>query len=71
MVEIIVNENFEDDVSELFGDIKNGSFDSPELFKLQMDAKEISSDSKIDRLISYGEIKKNLAYDLPYQREVL
>ncbi len=69
MVEIIVNENFEDDVSELFGDIKNGSFDSPELFKLQMDAKEISSDSKIDRLISYGEIKKNLAYDLPYQRD--
>jgi len=69
MVDIIVNENFEDGASELFGNIKNRSFDSPELFKLQMDAKEIVSDSKINELISYGMIKKNLAYDLPYQRE--
>ncbi len=69
MVEIIVNESFEDDASELFGDIENKSFDSSELFKLQMDAKEISSDKEIDELISYGMIKKNLAYDLPYQRE--
>ncbi|MBT7102358.1 DEAD/DEAH box helicase [archaeon] len=69
MVDIIVNENFEEDASELFGDIESGSFDSSELFKLQMDAREISSDSEIDDLISYGMIKKNLAYDLPYQRE--
>lgn len=69
MVEIIVNENFEDDASELFGDIESGSFDSSELFKLQMDATEISSDREIDELISYGMVSKNLAYDLPYQRE--
>jgi len=70
MVEIIVNENFEDDASELFGDIENKSFDSSELFKLQMDAKDlVSSDKEINELISYGMIKKNLAYDLPYQRE--
>ena len=69
MVEIIVNENFEDDASELFGDIENKSFDSSELFKLQMDMKDIVSDNEIDRLISYEMIKKNLAYDLPYQRE--
>ena len=69
MVDIIINENFEDDASELFGDIENKSFDSSELFKLQMDAKELVSDKEIDELISYGMIKKNLAYDLPYQRE--
>jgi SNF2 family DNA or RNA helicase len=34
-----------------------------------MDAKELVADRKIDELISYGMIKKNLAYDLPYQRE--
>jgi len=69
MVEIIVNENFEDDASDLFGDIEKKSFDSSELFKLQMDAKELVADGEIDELISYGMIKKNLAYDLPYQRE--
>jgi len=69
MVEIIVNENFEDDASDLFGDIEKKSFDSSELFKLQMDAKELVADKEIDELISYGMIKKNLAYDLPYQRE--
>ncbi len=69
MVEIIINENFEDDSSELFGDIKKKSFDSSELFKLQKDVKELISDKKIDELISYEMISKNLAYDLPYQRE--
>jgi SNF2 family DNA or RNA helicase len=69
MVDIIVNENFEDDASDLFGELDSGNFDSSELFKLQMDAREIVSDSEIDELISYGMIEKNLAYDLPYQRE--
>ena len=68
MVDIIVNENSEDD-SDLFGDIESGSFDSSELFKLQMDAAAVSEDSEINELISYGEISKNLSYDLPYQRE--
>ena len=69
MVDIIINENFEEGATKLFGDIENGSFDSPSLFKLQMDANEITSDDKIEELISYEMIKKNLAYDLPYQRE--
>ena len=69
MVDIIVNESFEEGASELFGDIENGSFDSSELFKLQMDAKELVSDSEINELVSYGMIEKNLSYDLPYQRE--
>ncbi len=51
MVEIIINENFEEDASELFGDIEKKSFDSSELFKLQMDAKELVSDRDVDELI--------------------
>jgi len=69
MVDLIINENFEDDGDNLFGDIESGSFDSSELFKLRMDADAVSCDSEIGELISYGEISKNLAYDLPYQRE--
>jgi len=69
MVEIIINENFEDDSLELFGNIEKKSFDSSSLFKLRMDAKEFTSDKEIGELISYNMIKNNLAYDLPYQRE--
>ena len=54
MVDIIVNENFEDDASDLFGELDSGNFDSSELFKLQMDAREIVSDSEIDELILTG-----------------
>ncbi len=69
MVDIIVNESFEDDSTELFGNLDSGSFDSSELFKLRMEADEVSNDSEISELISYGEIAKNLSYDLPYQRD--
>ena len=69
VMDIIVNENFEDDTDELFGDLESGSFDSSELFKLRMDADEVVSDLEIEELISWGEVSKNLTYDLPYQRE--
>jgi len=69
MVDLIVNENFEDDASELFGNLDSGSFDSSELFKLRMDAEEVSSDAEVSELTCWGEVSKNLAYDLPYQRE--
>jgi SNF2 family DNA or RNA helicase len=69
MVEIIINENSEDDVSELFGNLSSGKFDSSELFKLRMDADAVSVDSGVNELICWGEVSKNLAYDLPYQRE--
>jgi SNF2 family DNA or RNA helicase len=69
MAEIIVNEDFQDDDSEMFGDLDNGSFDSSSLFKLRMDAEELSQDSEIEELTCWGEVSRNLAYDLPYQRE--
>ncbi|NPE26584.1 DEAD/DEAH box helicase family protein [Methanococcoides sp. SA1] len=69
MVEIIVNENFEDDVDELFGDLDKGEFDSSKMFELRMDAEEVLDDKEISELTCWGEVRKNLAYDLPYQRE--
>ncbi|MBT6690655.1 DEAD/DEAH box helicase [archaeon] len=69
MVEIIVNENSEDDASDLFGNLSSGKFDSSELFKLRMDADAVSQDGDIKELTCWGEVSKNLAYDLPYQRE--
>jgi SNF2 family DNA or RNA helicase len=69
MVEIIVNENFEDDANELFGNIEKKSFESSDLFKLKMASEELASDREINDLISYNDIKKNLAYDLPHQKD--
>ena len=69
MVDIIVNEDFEDDASELFGNFESEGFDSSELFKLKMDSAEVSEDAEVSRLTCWGEVSKNLAYDLPYQRE--
>ncbi len=68
MVDIIVNESSEDDL-ESFDDLGIGKFDSSELFKLRMDAESVSEDSEIEELTCWGEVSKNLAYDLPYQRE--
>lgn len=69
MVEIIINEDFSDDSVSLFDDVNKLRFESPDLLKLRMDAAEAVSDTEINDLISYGLIKDNLAYDLPYQRE--
>jgi SNF2 family DNA or RNA helicase len=68
MVDIIVNESSEDDLGS-FDDLDIGKFDSSELFKLRMDAESVSEDSEIEELTCWGEVSKNLAYDLPYQRE--
>jgi len=68
MVEIIVNENFEEE-GGLFDDLDSGEFDSSKMFELRMDAEEISNDSEISELACWGEVRKNLTYDLPYQRE--
>ena len=66
---MIVNESFEDDADELFGDLDSGSFDSSKMFELRKEAEAVSEDKDIDELTCWGEVSKNLAYDLPYQRE--
>ncbi len=69
MVEIIVNENLEDDASELFGNLDSGSFDSSKMFELRKEAEAVSEDKDVTELTCWGEVSKNLTYDLPYQRE--
>lgn len=69
MVDIIINEDFSEDALPLFENIRESSVDSSDLFKLRLDVEGIRDDSLINELISYDLIKKNLSYDLPYQRE--
>jgi SNF2 family DNA or RNA helicase len=66
MVELRVTEDFDDDFS-LF-EKENVDFDSGKFLELKKKVAAIGGDD-IDRLRGYDLIKKNLAYDLPYQRE--
>jgi SNF2 family DNA or RNA helicase len=66
MVEIIVDEDFDEDFS-LF-DNEGFDFDQPELLELKKEAVKIKNDD-INRLQGYELIKKNLMYDLPHQRD--
>jgi SNF2 family DNA or RNA helicase len=67
MVDIIINENFDEKVS--FEDIEKDDINHSDLFKLRLDVEEIAKDSEINDLLSYESIKKNLFYELPYQKE--
>ncbi|MFA5993263.1 MAG: SNF2-related protein [Candidatus Pacearchaeota archaeon] len=69
MVDIIVNEEFEDEDLAIFDRIKNKEFENPNFFKLKVKAEEISKETQIDSLISYNQIKKNLEFELPHQRD--
>jgi len=67
--EIIINQSF-DEIDDLsFDDISDSEMETEDMLNLKLEANEISHDSEINELISYPKIKKNLAYDLPYQRE--
>lgn len=68
MVDLIINEDFEDDFS-LFENVDSISFDSPDILELKKFSEEIKEDKNIDSLLSYNLVKKNLMYDLPHQRE--
>jgi len=69
VVEIIVNEDFEEEDFSLFDNVENLDFDDGEFFELRKDAEKIKSDVVVNGLICYDLVKKNLSYDLPYQRE--
>jgi SNF2 family DNA or RNA helicase len=66
---IQISESFSDDEVPLFDKLEKRSFDSLELLDLKLDAEEISQENEIKELVSYNSVKKNLAYDLPYQSE--
>jgi SNF2 family DNA or RNA helicase len=69
MVEIIVNEKFSEDTNQLFKEFSKKNFDSQEMFKLKMHSREMMRDDQITDLISYPQISKNLAYNLPHQKD--
>jgi SNF2 family DNA or RNA helicase len=68
--EIIINENFFNE--EIIFDNKQDSvFEAPELLELKKEMQEVQSEKeeKIEDLLSYDLIKKNLSYKLPHQSE--
>ncbi len=67
MGEIIINESFLDDDFPLFEKLENNEFDSSELLDLRVEADSVSEGAKINEIISYELVKKNLAYKLQYQ----
>jgi SNF2 family DNA or RNA helicase len=68
MGEIIINQDFEEDIS-LFNEDTKMEFDSSELLELKKEAQSMKTDTEINDLISYNQVKKNLTYDLPHQKE--
>lgn len=69
MEEIVINESFSDDDTNILEKIEKRDFESYDLLKLKVEAEEISQDTNITELISYSSIKKNLEYSLPHQPE--
>ncbi|MFA7708276.1 MAG: SNF2-related protein, partial [Candidatus Pacearchaeota archaeon] len=67
MGEIIINESFLDEDFPLFEKLENNEFDSSELLDLRVEADSVSEGAKINEIISYELVKKNLAYKLQYQ----
>ncbi len=68
---IIINESFSDEDFNLIENIeesKDQDFESLEFAELRLETENLQ-DEKISELISYPLVKKNLAYDLPHQRE--
>lgn len=65
--DITINEVFFNDSVSF--ENENFSFESPEILSLKKEVEETDNDEKIEELVSYSLIKKNLSYDLPHQRE--
>jgi SNF2 family DNA or RNA helicase len=65
---VIVNESFLDEEIN-FGKLEKNEFLPPELFELKKETGALLKDNEIKELLSYELIKKNLAYDLPYQKQ--
>lgn len=67
---ITVNENFFNEDS-IFDDNSEVSFEAPELLELKKEMQEVQTEreEKIEELLSYDLIKKNLSYKLPHQSE--
>lgn len=67
MGDVIINESFDDEDVSLFDD--KFEFSNQDFFELKKEVVKKNDNKNIDNLICYDFVKKNLAYDLPYQRE--
>lgn len=67
-MDIIINESFTDEEA-ILQKVEKREFETHEIVQLRLDAEEVAQETEINELLSYPKIKKNLEYDLPYQRE--
>ena len=67
-MKITINESFSEDDS-ILDRVEKKEFESKGVLKLKVESEEMSKGVEVNQLISYNSIKKNLEYDLPYQRE--
>ncbi len=66
---IIINESFSNEDFSSFNNPEEIEFDTSELLDLKVEAEEMFQETKIDSLISFDLVKKNLEYHLPHQTE--
>jgi SNF2 family DNA or RNA helicase len=68
--EIVVNENFFNEDS-IFSEDSELTFEAPELLDLKKEMQEVQTEKeeKIEELLSYESIRKNLSYKLPHQSD--
>jgi len=62
-------ESFSENDLEIIKKIEKGEFENQEVLNLRLVAEEILKESEITELLSYPQIKKNLEFDFPFQRE--
>jgi SNF2 family DNA or RNA helicase len=68
MGDIIINQDFEEDTS-LFEEDTKLEFDSSDLLELKKEAQNMKTDEEVNDLLTYNQVKKNLTYELPHQKE--
>lgn len=69
MDDIVVEESFFEDGTIFQEDFSSGSFESMDSLKLRMAAEDLSHETEINHLISYGAVKERLQFDLPHQHD--
>jgi SNF2 family DNA or RNA helicase len=67
--EITIEENFSDEGLDLIGKIERKEFESKEIFDLKFEAEQLTKGNEITELISYELFRKNLDYQLDYQKQ--
>lgn len=67
---IVVSEHFSEDL-DLFSSDKDSfsGFDSQELLDLKKEVQDVEKDEKVNELVSFDMVKKNLTYNLPHQQD--